>query len=46
MVSTDKAVKAARAKIEWRGAFKPHTSPYNFRDMGLKEQELFNNPGQ
>ena len=40
MVSTARAVKAAGAKILRGGAFKPRTSPYSFRGMGLEGLEL------
>jgi 3-deoxy-7-phosphoheptulonate synthase len=40
MVSTAKAVKAAGAKILRGGAYKPRTSPYSFRGMGLEGLEL------
>ena len=40
MVSTAKAVKAAGAKILRGGAFKPRTSPYSFRGMGLDGLKL------
>ncbi len=40
MVSTAKAVKAAGAKILRGGAFKPRTSPYSFRGMGVEGLEL------
>ncbi len=35
MVSTAKAVKAAGATVLRGGAFKPRTSPYSFRGMGI-----------
>lgn len=34
MLATARAVKAAGAKVLRGGAFKPRTSPYNFRGMG------------
>ena len=40
MVSTAKAVKAAGATVLRGGAFKPRTSPYSFRGMGLDGLEL------
>jgi 3-deoxy-7-phosphoheptulonate synthase len=40
MVSTAKAVKAAGAKVLRGGAFKPRTSPYSFRGMGLDGLKL------
>ena len=40
MVSTAKAVKAAGAKVLRGGAYKPRTSPYSFRGMGLEGLEL------
>ncbi len=40
MVSTARAVKAAGAKILRGGAFKPRTSPYSFRGMGIEGLEL------
>ena len=42
MVSTAKAVKAAGAKVLRGGAFKPRTSPYSFRGMGLDGLKLLN----
>ncbi len=42
MVSTAKAVKAAGATILRGGAFKPRTSPYSFRGMGLEGLKLLN----
>jgi len=36
LISTAKAVKAAGATILRGGAFKPSTSPYNFRGLGVK----------
>ena len=42
MVSTAKAVKAAGATILRGGAFKPRTSPYSFRGMGLDGLKLLN----
>ena len=42
MVSTAKAVKAAGAKVLRGGAFKPRTSPYSFRGMGIEGLELLN----
>ena len=35
MVSTAKSVKASGARILRGGAFKPRTSPYSFRGMGI-----------
>lgn len=40
MVSTAKAVKAAGATILRGGAFKPRTSPYSFRGMGIEGLKL------
>jgi 3-deoxy-7-phosphoheptulonate synthase len=40
MVSTARAVKAAGATILRGGAFKPRTSPYSFRGMGLDGLKL------
>ena len=40
MVSTAKSVKAAGAQILRGGAFKPRTSPYSFRGMGIEGLEL------
>jgi 3-deoxy-7-phosphoheptulonate synthase len=40
MVSTAKAVKAAGAHVLRGGAFKPRTSPYSFRGMGLDGLKL------
>ena len=40
MVSTARAVKAAGAKVLRGGAFKPRTSPYSFRGMGIEGLEL------
>jgi 3-deoxy-7-phosphoheptulonate synthase len=40
MVSTARAVKAAGAKILRGGAYKPRTSPYSFRGMGLEGLKL------
>ena len=42
MVSTAKAVKAAGARILRGGAFKPRTSPYSFRGMGIDGLKLLN----
>ena len=42
MVSTAKSVKASGAKILRGGAFKPRTSPYSFRGMGLDGLKLLN----
>ncbi len=42
MVSTAKAVKAAGATVLRGGAFKPRTSPYSFRGMGLEGLKLLN----
>ncbi|MFQ6029137.1 MAG: 3-deoxy-7-phosphoheptulonate synthase [Dehalococcoidia bacterium] len=42
MVSTARAVKAAGAKVLRGGAFKPRTSPYSFRGMGLDGLKLLN----
>ena len=39
-VSTAKAVKAAGAQILRGGAFKPRSSPYSFRGMGIEGLEL------
>ena len=40
MVSTAKAVKAAGATVLRGGAFKPRTSPYSFRGMGVDGLKL------
>ncbi len=40
MVSTAKAVKASGATVMRGGAFKPRTSPYSFRGMGLEGLKL------
>ena len=40
MVSTAKAVKAAGAQVLRGGAFKPRSSPYSFRGMGVEGLEL------
>ena len=40
MVSTAKAVKAAGATILRGGAYKPRTSPYSFRGMGIEGLKL------
>ena len=40
MVSTAKAVKAAGAMVLRGGAFKPRTSPYSFRGMGVDGLKL------
>ena len=40
MVSTAKAVKAAGAQLLRGGAFKPRSSPYSFRGMGIEGLEL------
>ena len=40
MVATARAVKASGAKILRGGAFKPRTSPYSFRGMGLDGLKL------
>ena len=42
MVSTAKSVKASGAKILRGGAFKPRTSPYSFRGMGIDGLKLLN----
>ena len=42
MVSTAKAVKASGARILRGGAFKPRTSPYSFRGMGIDGLKLLN----
>jgi 3-deoxy-7-phosphoheptulonate synthase len=42
MVSTARAVKAAGARILRGGAFKPRTSPYSFRGMGIEGLQLLN----
>jgi 3-deoxy-7-phosphoheptulonate synthase len=42
MVSTARAVKAAGAKVLRGGAYKPRTSPYSFRGMGLDGLKLLN----
>ena len=42
MVATARAVKAAGAKILRGGAFKPRTSPYSFRGMGIEGLQLLN----
>ncbi|CAI7996978.1 Phospho-2-dehydro-3-deoxyheptonate aldolase [Geodia barretti] len=46
MVSTAKAVKAAGARVLRGGAFKPRTSPYSFRGMGLDGLKLLNTAKQ
>ncbi|MCH7712270.1 MAG: 3-deoxy-7-phosphoheptulonate synthase [Chloroflexi bacterium] len=40
MISTARAVKAAGATVLRGGAFKPRTSPYSFRGMGLDGLKL------
>ncbi|PKB80862.1 MAG: 3-deoxy-7-phosphoheptulonate synthase [SAR202 cluster bacterium Io17-Chloro-G9] len=40
MISTARAVKAAGATVLRGGAFKPRTSPYSFRGMGLEGLKL------
>ena len=40
MVSTAKAVKAAGASVLRGGAYKPRTSPYSFRGMGMEGLKL------
>ena len=40
MVSTARAVKAAGATVLRGGAFKPRTSPYSFRGMGVEGLKL------
>lgn len=40
VLSTARAVKAAGAKILRGGAFKPRTSPYSFRGMGVQGLQL------
>jgi 3-deoxy-7-phosphoheptulonate synthase len=40
MVSTARAVKLAGATVLRGGAFKPRTSPYSFRGMGIEGLEL------
>ena len=40
MVTTARAVKAAGARILRGGAFKPRTSPYSFRGMGIEGLKL------
>ena len=42
MVSTAKSVKASGARILRGGAFKPRTSPYSFRGMGIDGLKLLN----
>lgn len=42
MVSTAQAVQAAGARVLRGGAFKPRTSPYSFRGMGLDGLKLLN----
>ena len=42
MVSTATAVKAAGARVLRGGAFKPRTSPYSFRGMGIDGLKLLN----
>lgn len=42
MVSTARAVQAAGAKVLRGGAFKPRTSPYSFRGMGIDGLKLLN----
>ena len=46
MVSTAKAVQAAGARVLRGGAFKPRTSPYSFRGMGLDGLKLLNTAKQ
>ena len=46
MVSTAKAVKSAGATILRGGAFKPRTSPYSFRGMGLDGLKLLHTAKQ
>ena len=46
MVSTARSVKASGAKILRGGAFKPRTSPYSFRGMGLDGLKLLNTAKQ
>ena len=42
MVSTARAVKASGARVLRGGAFKPRTSPYSFRGMGIDGLKLLN----
>ena len=42
MVSTARSVKASGARILRGGAFKPRTSPYSFRGMGIDGLKLLN----
>ena len=42
MVSTAKSVQASGARILRGGAFKPRTSPYSFRGMGIDGLKLLN----
>ena len=42
MVSTARAVKAAGARVLRGGAYKPRTSPYSFRGMGIDGLKLLN----
>ena len=46
MVTTAKAVKKAGATVLRGGAFKPRTSPYSFRGMGLDGLKLLNTAKQ
>ena len=46
MVATAKAVKKAGATVLRGGAFKPRTSPYSFRGMGLDGLKLLNTAKQ
>ncbi len=46
VLSTARAVKAAGAKILRGGAFKPRTSPYSFRGMGVQGLQLLAKAGK
>jgi len=46
MVSTAKSVKASGAQILRGGAYKPRSSPYSFRGMGIEGLELLNTASQ
>jgi len=46
MVSTAKSVKASGAQILRGGAYKPRSSPYSFRGMGLEGLELLKTASQ
>ena len=46
MVSTAKSVKASGAQILRGGAYKPRSSPYSFRGMGIEGLELLKTASQ